>query len=470
MDDEVARPVALGLLPGASYALAPVQCATRRFTTELVPSLVPVYTHAECTCNEERALKYRHLVDTGSRCTAASEVFSVLAPLAARLRKTADLRRLSALEYIDGYSGNKRSLLQQARVSLQASRVSKRDAAVRMFLKDDKYVDGEFKEPRCIQYRSKRYHLRLGSYLAPIEHAFYGVLGPAGVPVCAKARNTFDRAADLRVMWDAHNSPVAILLDHSKFDAHVSPELLRVEHAFYSLLVPEEKLARLLEMQRVNRGRTATGTSYSVKATRMSGDVNTGLGNSVLNYGMIRAWLDAYGVSADVYVDGDDSVVVMSRVDLHLVDPTTFARFGMETKVDYAYQFEEVDFCQCRPVETVSGWRMVRNPTRVVSRAPWTTRQYPEVAYLRLIRTIGWCELACNGGVPILQAYAKWFMAQGAGRLMRHEISERLRGTREVITDVPITMFVRQSFADAWGISPAEQVRIEQSADWAALL
>lgn len=458
------------LLQGASYRLGPQNCATGRCTTALVEPIVDVVTHADCTCNEERALRGRHLVDTGARVGSLCSVKDVLRSLASDLRLSNNGRE-SAQHYIENYSGDKRKLLQEARISLEGKAICPADAAVRMFLKDDKYGATDYKEPRCIQYRSKRFHLYVGRFLHPIEKQVMEAT-EGGVRFCAKSRNSLERASDLLEMWESYADPVAVLLDHSKFDAHITTEHLKVEHEFYHQVNPDPRLKKVLKWQIRNKGYTKNGTSYTVEGTRMSGDVNTGLGNSVLNYGMLRAWLMVCGVRGHIYVDGDDSVVVMSASDEHKLKYEFWVQMGMETKHDMAYEFEHVEFCQCRPVYIAEQrcWRMVRNPVRLVTRAPWTTKKYNDKGYDRLTRTIGWCELAANGGVPVLQAYASWLMGQGSGRIMKHEVRAHLRDRVEHVSLSKPGTATRLSFFNAWGISPQQQIRIEESSDWRAVV
>lgn len=416
-------------------------------------------------------MKFRHMLRTVESAPDLRAVQATVLELAARIRRSCEPQRERAVDYIARYSGGKNRLLEQARVSLQSSAFRAKDSRVSMFLKDDKYFLDDLKEPRCIQYRSKRFHLYLGRFIHPMEVLFCHY-EDNGIRICAKSRNSLDRASDLRAAWEEFVDPMAVLLDHSKFDAHVAVPHLDVEHSFYKALNPDLRLAHALSMQMHNVGYTKHGTRYEVDGTRMSGDVTTGFGNSVINYAMIATWLKKCGVRGRAYVDGDDSVVTMSRDQYDKLDFSWWVSVGMHTKVEHAYEFEHVEFCQCRPVwiDQVGEWRMVRNPTRVVSRAPWTTRNYPEVALLRLVRTIGWCELASNGGVPILQSYASWFMEQGSGRLMRNEIEAHLRDRVEHVSCSVPNIATRLSFESAWGISVAEQFLIERTLAFDRLL
>lgn len=471
MDEYLARPDGV-LLPGASLVLGPAWCATKRLTYQLVECTSVVLTHADCVCNEERALRYRHLIDTvGDDVIDLNSSVSKAIWLAAIIRKEGVVERQRAIDYIETYDGGKKKLLQEAQVSLQERAICKKDALVSMFLKDDKYPINDLKEPRCIQYRSKRFHLYLGRFIHPMEKRFCA-LEVDGCRVCAKGRNSVERASDIVNMWESFLDPVAVLLDHSKFDAHITTKHLLLEHFFYRLLNPDTRLAKVLRWQLDNQGRTKNGTRYSVKGTRMSGDVTTGFGNSVINACMMFAWLQHCGVAGRVYVDGDDSVIVISRSDLYKLDFGWWRTVGMQTKHDLAYQLEHVEFCQTRPVHVAEQgvWRMVRNPKRVVTRTPWTTKKMDPKGYSRLTRTIGWCELASNGGVPVLQAYASWFMKQGSGRLIKSAIREHLRDRIEHVYESQPGMATRLSFEQAWGVSPAEQISIERSSDFEALI
>jgi len=462
MDDHVVRPVGTRLLAGASYTIGKRWCESKRCTTQLVPTVGQVVTHADCTCNEERALRYRHLVDTVTSVVDLKGCQASALRLAHALRREGEVARQRAVDYLAGYDGSKLRLLQEAKLSLQGQAIEPEDARVSMFLKDDKYTMDDLKEPRCIQYRSKRLHLYLGRFIHPIEKLLCDH-HENGVRVVAKSRNSLDRASDLRSMWDGYMDPMAVLLDHSKFDAHISQAHLELEHMVYSHVNPDVKLAKVLRWQIKNAGRTKNGTKYKVSGTRMSGDVTTGVGNSIINLVMLQTWLAVSGVAGSIYVDGDDSVVVISRSDYHKLDFPWWTTVGMQTKSEVAYEFEHVEFCQCRPVyiSQMGHWRMVRNPCRVVTRCPWTTKKYDEAAYQRLTRTIGWCELASNGGVPVLQAYAQWFMDQGEGRLLKCAIRDHLRDRVEHVSVSEPNLETRLSFENAWGISVAEQLVLE---------
>jgi hypothetical protein len=369
---------------------------------------------------------------------------------------------------IDHYTGAKRKAFEEAYESLKLNHLTKEDGKVRMFIKADKSHDRECKAPRAIQFRSKRYGLTWARYVHPIEQALYPYKDWTGTRVCAKGRNGLQRANDLLKKSQAFSEPLFLCLDHSKFDAHITTELLQAEHTFYKGLFnrPNRKAVDYLcSMQYLNQGTTKNGTRYSTPGTRMSGDQSTALGNTVVNLLVLSSWLSGHKHS--VYVDGDDSVVIVEAQDKTIPDMhVSMNEMCMETKEDQRTQnFEEVEFCQCRPVETPTGWLMVRNPFRAMARMGWNVINLPEKARQRWIKSVGMCELAMGSGIPIVQAAALAMMRAGSGEYLvtdRHYQANLMRRPTKAVPS-PIHPSTRASFARAWGLSPAEQMALEAS-------
>ncbi|UHR49843.1 MAG: RNA-dependent RNA polymerase [Fushun naranga aenescens tombus-like virus 1] len=346
-----------------------------------------------------------------------------------------------------------------------------------MFLKDDKYPltddlatylsqepDSSYGAPRCIQYRNKRYCLRLATYLHPIEEHCYAAVDWTDTPIFSKGRNLKQRGADLHGKWNSFVKPLALLLDHSKFDAHVTLQLLNMEHKFYRACNDSQELKDLLSGQLLNKGRTKNGTTYTTKATRMSGDQNTGLGNSLINYAMLSAFAKHFDLKHSIYVDGDDSVIIIENEGKHY-DLKYFEQFGMKTKGSSTTEFSQVEFCQTRPVELDAGWTMVRNPYRLLLRTPWTVKQLTQRQLLPYMASVGRCELALGMGAPIGQ-YLGEKLAQLSHRHVITDLEyvakqQHYRPLRAHL--VPPSDAARESYYQAWNINPDQQREIEGS-------
>lgn len=428
-----------------------------------------VITHSDCVCNEVLALACRHQATVPEPTRPWTDL--LVPPGMSEPVEPWSRRRV--VEY---YGGSKRKEFERAYESLQTDPLVEEDGKVRMFLKMDKYECGaEFKPkaPRCIQFRQKRYGLELGRYVHPLEQELYNsTVDASGTHVFAKCRNSEQRAADL---WEKANEfvePVFVLLDQTNWDAHVNATLLEYEHQTYLRKCPRTELRQLLNWQRQNNGATKNGTKYQTRYTRMSGDMNTALGNCVINYGLLYSWTMEAGVKACFYIDGDDSVVVVDRKDavkLSELDPAKwFLNFGMEAKVEWATEFEHCEFCQSRPVWDGLGWKMVRNPERFLLRSEWTVQPHQPEFIPRLVSSVGKCELASGIGIPVVQSLSLAMIeASGDHKLWkgldsyRKAKMERWAPERAQRAVREVTAESRASFEKAWGISAEEQVEME---------
>lgn len=463
------------LLANCSYRARTRECADKRESHKLFDYSLPelnesiVWTHKSCVCNEICALTKRHQLNTGAEYTSQGcKILDNLDELVKANGGYQDLQRNSFQQVINHYGGAKRKEYERGAASLESEHLDfKKDGKTRMFLKDDKYnIDDEaheFKPPRCIQFRNKRYGICLAAYLQPLEKAVYELLDVTGTRVFAKSRNLDDRAKDIAGKWDFFTDPVALCLDHSKFDCHVKREHLLQEYAFYRRWFPgDKKLDMLLKMQLVNRGSTHNGTTYRTIATRMSGDQNTGIGNSVINYGMLAEFIGKR--KAAYYIDGDDSVIIVERDQLKKLSPKIFKDFGMATKMEVVTELEKVEFCQCRPVTDGVAWHMIRNPMRALARLPWVVKRNHLSCIGRYIKSVGMCEMSMNLGIPIMQHVAQQMVDQGSGKYMitdRHYMAKTMKIKPWNCTPVPIRSETRVSFEKAWGILVEDQIRLE---------
>lgn len=430
-----------------------------------------VWTHKGCVHNEVAALVCRHQLDA-PKCTMVKELDEQASILAAAVLEQAGIEALDPAtrgDIVNHYSGGKKKLFQRAKESLDVEGIHVDDAKIRMFIKADKYHEPEVKAPRAIQYRSKRYALEWARFVHPIEKVLYATVDWTETRSCAKGRNLKERAQDLLTKADSFEDPLFLCLDHSKFDAHVTTELLKVESRFYQKFFKgsdRKKVRKLMRMQLINRGVTKSGTRYKTLGTRMSGDQNTALGNTALNIMILSVWLR--GVKSSMYVDGDDSVVIIEKRDRSKLPDlkSTMAAMSMETKIEETDDFESVDFCQSRPVITAEGWKLVRNPIRVISRAGWCVYNMPRSLIERWVRSVGLCEQVTGRGVPILQTLGEKMAEAGAGAYLetdKHHEARLLQHTVERVRSLEITPEARASFERAWGITSDEQVAIERS-------
>lgn len=370
-----------------------------------------------------------------------------------------DLNPISIWELANKYTGPKRQIY--LRAAAQASHSWRKTwTYVSMFVKPDKYPEAVIREkaPRAIQYRSPMYNLLIGRYLHVYEHALMSKLdGKSQTPFLAKGYNNQQRATILLEKVACFSNPQFICLDHSKFDSSISPELLKIEHLVYWKQFKSKWLRRLLRYQINNKGFTKSGIRYTVRGTRMSGDYNTGLGNSLINYLCLRSWIDQTGLPGEIFLDGDDSIVIVEKGTV--LDETHFQRWGFTTKIGRTSDICEVEFCQSRLLP--SGPVMARNPFRALSHLAVSVKRYAPKTWPRIQQARGMCEALGSRGVPILYAYGKALM-NGTKPLFPSEDVEKWE-IAKTTTPMEITDEMRLEYYRAWGIEPYMQELIEES-------
>jgi hypothetical protein len=308
----------------------------------------------------------------------------------------------------------------------------------------------------------------------PLEHAIYKAIEEVfGGPTVMKGYSAEGVASAMRAMWDQFSDPVAVGLDASRFDQHVRAEMLEWEHSVYTQCFsgPDRKRLRwLLKGQIHNKcflqaddGRL----KYRVHGSRMSGDMNTALGNCLIMCALVHRLGEERGVKLRLANNGDDCVVYMERRDLRAFTTGLrdwFLTYGFNMKVEApVHVFERVEFCQAHPVYDGAGWVMVRNPHVSMSKdAVCVVRDYGHgPAAEKWLHAVGECGLSMTGGVPVVQEYYQTFLRNGRAGL----------GANTVVTETGFAMLARGlhrqyrepsdearvSFWLAFDISPTQQ-------------
>lgn len=378
-------------------------------------------------------------------------------------------------EFILSCRGSKRRLYRNAVDSLQQSPLSRRDAILRTFVKAEK-IDLESKAdpaPRLIQPRSPRYNAWVGRYLKAIEHRIYNAIDEVwGMETVMSGYNALDVARLLRKHWDRKDNLVAVGLDASRFDQHVSVDALLWEHGVYNAIYSDPRLAEVLSWQITNRGTayTSEGTvQYEVRGKRMSGDMNTSLGNKLLMCAMVWEFCRAFSLDASLANNGDDCVVFLPKHQVKtLVEhlPRWFTEMGFTMKVEAPVDvFEQIEFCQQRPVNLGDRYVMTRSPVKGLAKDVTMLNpdpMRPVESYLRWAAGVGEAGLAAYGGVPVVQELYRR-MGMMHARPVKLEGYSGLAAAAQNLSGQwsEPTAICRASYYLAWGIAPEMQVALE---------
>jgi hypothetical protein len=212
---------------------------------------------------------------------------------------------------------------------------------------------------------------------------------------------------------------------------------------------------------------------YKMAAKRMSGDYNTGLGNSILNLGLLSAAFEICGVHQPLFmIDGDDSVVVIRRSDFKRckVLESLFLDCGFVTKIDYANIIEHAEFCQSRIVQTDYGPVFVRNPRKVLSTGGLCPRKLENKQMRQWSAAKALCEVLLNPGVPVIRSvflrvlFESGLSLEQADAYQFVTMNEQWRKSicdHRLFGCDSVSAASRASFALAWDMDLYEQESIE---------
>lgn len=441
--------------------------------------------HAACGHNEVRALLKRTLGPTPKPAE------SCRAPLAASFGKLRAVARRYDGEYWDylataeSYGGKlRRRYLAAERSLMTDGPVSSGDICLRAFLKSEKVQFAKFAKPRMIFPRSPRYNLALASYLKPFEHWLWGNLrsvaqrGVRKSRVVAKGLNPRERANLIRRKFCGIQDCVVFEVDGKAFEAHLDVYQLAQEHNVYMTAFGGNKeLRSLLNSQVRNFGVTSNGVRFARPGFRASGDYNTGMGNSLIMCALVDSAMTVIGTSRyDSLVDGDNALLFLPRSEVAeviqrfatVVAEVSGHEMVLERPVDY---LEGVRFGQSAPVETSSGWTMVRDWRKVLSGGTSSHANLNEPGFGRAyLHGVALCELSLARGVPIIGRWAESLRQATQSDVTR--VLDHLRDYQVLGVDlsalgsgrgayVEPCAVARESFARAFGVSVERQLRLE---------
>lgn len=434
----------------------PIWChkKTRAFIDWVIPGTYQVYVPATCVCNERVSLFNRHLIDRKTQ-NYDEQYMDRCMKRFNKMHQVEQVERVKYSDVIKAYRGGKRARYVRAAEELRNGAMPDKETNIRMFVKVEKFPLDDPKPPRAIQARSPVFCLALATYLKPVEHWVYESLGRSRC--FAKGLNQIQRAELALEQWSEYEDPIAIMLDHSKFDSSVTVTHLKYTHKFYQRIIPSRYLRYLNHKQINNKAITGGGIRYRVNGTRMSGDYDTALGNSLLNYMCLFTY---FGHEARYLIDGDDSVVFLERTrweaknkQMDLLEHCS--RWGFTTKMEISGELEGVEFCQAK---YASSGVFMKEPWRALSRSNIGVK--PFVGKIRQAYLAGKAQglaMACPR-TPLLYPI---FKAISESHGVKWYDDETRWNIDNGVDEGPPTQQDRESFARLYNISPTEQINIE---------
>jgi len=444
-----------------------------------------VYSHTIDTC--ERAVKERLFYVSDGKGGFVEPpkpkryIFNQrLKTVESYLRKTIQYAApLTREQFLGSYEGRRRAVYTDAMDSLLVKSLTWKDAILRYFIKVEKtdFTAKPNAVPRGINPRNPRYHVSIGPYIKRIVKNLYRKINELfGRKTIFKGLNSEQRGKHLRDHWESFAQPVAVGLDASRFDQHVSEDALRWEHGIYKLYFPRDKAFHKMLKWQINNTGVAYCTDGKLKykkyGGRMSGDMNTALGNCTLMSSMVYAYLEFKGIKGALANDGDDCVVMMEAYELeHFMEGLSswFLDMGFNMTIESpVYDFEQIEFCQCNPIYVDGGYIMVRSINKALAKDCVSIKPLDNDKVARKwLAAVAEGGMSLTGGIPIWQEFYKCLSVSAKGAKPLRGDPTQETGMSMMAKDMhrkykKISSYTRYSFYVATGVSPDMQVAFEE--------
>lgn len=395
------------------------------------------WTHNNCACNELIALKFRHQVKTPvfAAWKPPINIFTIFDTTMLtyeKFFKTVTL--MSRYDVVNHYHGSQRAKMVHALNILNHRTLNKNDFILTMFVKAGKETEYVTKACRAIQYRKATSCLEMARFTIPIEREIYKIRDKFGTLVFGKGASSRVIGHEFLLKTQQFVNPCYVMLDASKFDAHIDISLLNYISELYQKFCITSKhrnyVAWLWGHTMGNKGFTRNGVGYCTLGTRMSGDMDTGLGNCILMQQMLEAYCLFCKVSHySMMVNGDDSVLIVELDDFpKLVKGFGFwLEMGFKMKFEYTMDLTKVEFCQAYLMQWNHTAAWVYPPDKVLTKFGTTVEMLSKRGVRDYIYTLCMGEMAWSWGTPMaVWAYNLMQKLERTGKCGLNRLSRRM--------------------------------------------
>lgn len=304
------------------------------------------------------------------------------------------------------------------------------------------------------------------------EIAMHTLRNPDGTRQFASGRSLKTRVKDIRTMFPA--GWVCWSIDCSSYDGSQG-DLANTEREICYEWVRDRRYEHLKDLKIVFQSQfrlkvKAEGLTAEVHGNRASGTAGTSVANKLVMIAALKhaMCVSYYAGQVKFYCDGDDTLIFVSP-DAAQHESSWLRRLGLlglDVIVENrATRVEDIVFCRSKPVSFGSNDAMlVKRPADAFKTMCAVVRHFKGNALSSYFSTMkdGYARLWA--GVPVMSSLSDVFCSNGRvnAKLLDSDDFYRFGGSSEASpVDVPITHEARASFADAFGISPDAQMRVE---------
>lgn len=352
--------------------------------------------------------------------------------------------------------------------------LTKKDALIKSFVKLETYLT--WKHARCINARVDAMKVMLGPVMKAIEHVVYQ--HPAfikNIPVADRPRYIFEQLYKEGATY--------LATDYTSFEALFTEELMKsVEFQLYDYMTKDTPFHDVFMgiVRGVLGGKNKCAFKdfdVFIRATRMSGEMCTSLGNGFSNLMFFLFVSEECGfLDPKACVEGDDCVA-----SGHGRTPTSedFEKLGLNIKLEVHTDLALASFCGL--VFDLEDQVNVTDPLDVLVNFGWTSRRYArskKSKHMALIRCKALSLAHQYPGCPVISALAEYGLRVTRGFDVRHVITQSrafntwereqliaaLRDEKN-IRRRPVPIRTRGLVADRYGLPIELQLSIEAYLD-----
>lgn len=278
-------------------------------------------------------------------------------------------------EYVRNKPGSvRRRFLKAYAQMVRGDRDISKNSKITAFVKNERYYE-EGKSPRMIMGRDPKFNIIYCRFIARLEDAFFKLKQVANACDFKKCGEKFT---------DLFNKCSSMFEnDMSKFEATQRDFLLAIEYLVYQGVLENcgcsdeiEDLKTVFAAKCFKPVVTGAGVDATFEWCRGSGDMDTSLGNGIINYVTTMYFMilnfcskkcqfDQCGCFFDSFVlKGDDSYGCCPKNEL----VNYYAKFGLDAKLIYRPRAEEVEFCSGHFVRIADGsWYYVQKLRKLIN-------------------------------------------------------------------------------------------------------
>lgn len=211
----------------------------------------------------------------------------------------------------------------------------------------------------------------------------------------------------IQSMCDAGERVVYLEDDQSRFDLHLTEGAFSFLNSVYRRKLPR-KISKALERTNVSRGRTITGTKYSVPYTMQSGWPDTSCGDTLVNVGL-KYHVHGIGAKWVAIICGDDSVtittdrLVSSLGGIKGIEKR-YKDYGMEVEAQLRLTPLDVEFCSARFMPAKDSWILMPKAGKLLAKLGWDMVDRPVRQRAEWLRGIASTMLSFGRYDPLLAA------------------------------------------------------------------